>query len=182
MQFSNQALIDVKYNNIDATLEGSWRSNSIRFLNFLTPNFIPEENEREMQLHPRRKWTWNVHARHKCVVQDVKCTNFVHDFSVWSLRVYWPNYILLPEAVFRWACFLVSSSNVLRAPFLEHLCAMASLSSNEKYFIVATRGSFKGNQNFHGIFQGKTCVVQDAKCTNFVRDFSVWSLRVYWPN
>ena len=104
----------------------------------------------------RRKPTRNVHAKeiHMSSRTYVKYTNFIRDFSTWSLRSYWPNYSLLPQNVFRCVCFLVSSSNVLKTTFLEHLCTMTSISSIEEDFIVTTRDSFNGNPNFQAMLNG----------------------------
>ena len=49
----------------------------------------------------------------------------------------------LNEVVLRCCCFLVSSSNIFKVPFLEHLCTMATVSSLEKDFIATIRDYYK---------------------------------------
>ena len=74
------------------------RPNSMRFVNFLTHNFILVKTNVK-----------STYKRHMDDAQDVNCMTFVHDFYVRCLRAYWSNHIVLPEVVFRYACFLVSS-------------------------------------------------------------------------
>ena len=70
----------------------------MRFVNFLTHNFILVKTNVK-----------STYKRHMDDAQDVNCMTFVHDFYVRCLRAYWSNHIVLPEVVFRYACFLVSS-------------------------------------------------------------------------
>ena len=51
--------------------------------------------------------------------------------------------VILSEVVFQCWCFLTSSSNISKTPFLEHLCTVASISSTKSDFIATPRNSFK---------------------------------------
>ena len=107
-------------------------------------------------------------------VQDFKCTFFVHNFWFWCLRVLKPNYTPLSEVVFCCGWFLLSSSNISKTPFLQHLCTMAFIGSNEKDFIASTRDSFKAcilackiSNQVHTNFKKRR--VQQGASRNFVQ-------------
>ena len=57
LRFSIQALIDIKLNKINETLREQWRPKSMRTLNFLSPNFIPDENKHQMDIQREYIWT-----------------------------------------------------------------------------------------------------------------------------
>ena len=107
-------------------------------------------------------------------VQDFKCTFFVHNFWFWCLRVLKPNYTPLSEVVFCCGWFLIGSSNISKTPFLEHLCTVAFIGSNEKDFIASTRDSCKAcilackiSNQVHTNFKKRR--VQQAASRNFVQ-------------
>ena len=125
--FNTVFYIDVFYPGsnrykITETLREQWRPKLIR-----TPNFIPEVNKHEIDMHICIYMTF----------KTSKCTVFVSSFWFWCLRAYYANYTLLSEVVYRCGCFLISSSNVLKTIFLEHLYTI------EKDSTVITRYSFK---------------------------------------
>ena len=62
-------------------------------------------------------------------------------------------YALLSEVLFCCGCFFISSSNISKTPFSEHLCTMTSISSIEKDSIATTTDSFKDC-----IIAGKTII------------------------
>ena len=50
IEFSTEALTDVIQSKIDETPSNPCRPDLMRSLNFLPPNFIPEENKRDMEM------------------------------------------------------------------------------------------------------------------------------------
>ena len=57
MEDSTQTLVDVKWSKINETHREQWKPKLIRYLNFITPNFIPEENKQEMDMQRAYIWT-----------------------------------------------------------------------------------------------------------------------------
>ena len=62
IEFSTEALTDIMQSKIDETPSDPWRSDLMRSLNFLTLNFIPQENKRDMEMQKQihiTSWTSN---------------------------------------------------------------------------------------------------------------------------
>ena len=90
-------------------------------LNFLTPNFIAEENKHEMDMQRAYIWT-----------SRTSNAQFFYAFFGYYLKFYFAVCVsLYVRPIFR------------KQVFLEHLCTMTSISSIEKDFIVTTPVSFK---------------------------------------
>ena len=54
-ELSTEALADIIQSKIDGTPTDPWRTDLMRSLNFLTSNFIPEENKRDMEMQNKYK-------------------------------------------------------------------------------------------------------------------------------
>ena len=90
-------------------------------LNFLTPNFIAEEDKHEMDMQRAYIWT-----------SRTSNAQFFYAFFGYYLKFYFAVCVsLYVRPIFR------------KQVFLEHLCTMTSISSIEKDFIVTTPVSFK---------------------------------------
>ena len=112
--FFTHALIDKKWSKIDGTLKKPQRPNSIRFLNFYTPNFIPDENKHEINIEKTYIW------RPGRQMSDFH----THVLDLGSAGILTKLHPITWNEFLRY--FLVSSSNTSKTPFLEHLCTMAS--------------------------------------------------------
>ena len=55
IELSTEALADIIQSKIDETPTDPWRTVLMRSLNFLTSDFIPEENKRDMEMQNKYK-------------------------------------------------------------------------------------------------------------------------------
>ena len=55
IELSTETLADIIQSKIDETPTDPWRTDLMRSLNFLTSNFIPEENKRDMEMQNKYK-------------------------------------------------------------------------------------------------------------------------------
>ena len=55
IELSTEALADIIQSKIDETPTDPWRKDLMRSLNFLTSDFIPEENKRDMEMQNKYK-------------------------------------------------------------------------------------------------------------------------------
>ena len=55
IELSTEALADIIQSKIDETPTDPWRTDLMRSLNFLTSDFIPEENKRDMEMQNKYK-------------------------------------------------------------------------------------------------------------------------------
>ena len=117
---------------INETLREQWRAKAIKNLNFHTPNFIPEEKN--------MKWTCK---RHTYELAGRQMHSFRTQFLVLMSAGILAKLHLSSEVVFRCGCFFISSSNISKTSFLEHLCTMTSISWFEKDSVATIRDSFK---------------------------------------
>ena len=139
------------------------RPNSMRFVNFLTHNFILVKTNVK-----------STYKRHMDDAQDVNFMTFVHDFYVWCLRAYWSNCIVLPEVVFRYACFLVSSFRCFaKRTFVYdefHKILLRIVSLHVKLEVKRTQSSIKEKFHKHPVvvLLRKDCSVKHMLWTIFV--------------
>ena len=88
-RFSTQAVVDLKWSKTNETLREQWRPKSIRSLNFLTPNFIPQENKLETGMGRAYIWTsMTSNAQFSHAVFDFNACKHSSQITPYYLKLY----------------------------------------------------------------------------------------------